>query len=150
MPRAYPSNAVMRFLALLLAGTALPALAQDAEIQKQLIQRQQQSDAFTLQLRQSQEALKVPPAARSAMEARQLVERVRLDNVSDQQLREVRPETPTALRPIERTRGDAERLPFLSPVVEIPVRAPPPPPPLQPSLKGNVDVIDAPRLETAR
>jgi len=25
-----------------------------------------------------------------------------------------------------------------------------PPPPLQPSLEGNVDVIDAPRLETAR
>jgi hypothetical protein len=134
----------MRFPTLLLATVALPAFAQNADIQKQLIQRQQQSDAFTLQLRQSQDALKVPPAARSAMEARQLVERVRLDNVSDQQLREVRPEMPAALRPIERSKADAERLPFLSPVVELPAKAPPPPP-LQPSLKGNVDVIEAPR-----
>jgi hypothetical protein len=88
------------------------------DIQKQLVQRQQQSDAFTLQLRQSQEALKVPPAARSAMEARQLVERVRLDNVSDQQLRDVRPETPAALRAHERYRADEERRPFYSPIVK--------------------------------
>ena len=135
----------MRFLAFLLAIVALPAFAQNADIQKQLIQRQQQSDAFTLQLRQSQEAAKVPPAMRPAVEARQLSERVRLENVSEKQLLEVRPETPATLRPYERSKADAERLPFLSPVVEIPVKAPPPPPPLQPSLKGNVDVIEAPR-----
>jgi hypothetical protein len=134
----------MRILLLLLAAAALPAFAQDADIQKQLIQRQQQSDAFTLQLRQSQEAAKVSPAMRPAVEARQLSERVRLENVSGKQLLEVRPETPAALRPYERSKADAERLPFLSPV-EIPVKSPPPPPPLQPSLKGNVDVIEAPR-----
>src|SRR6185436_7724876 len=137
----------MRRLASLLCLIALPAFAQDADIQKQLIQRQQQSDAFTLQLRQSQEALKVPPAARSAMEARQLVERVRLDNVSDQQLREVRPETPSALRRIERSRADAERLPFISPAVELPVKAAVPPPPMQSSLEGHVAVIDEPSIE---
>jgi hypothetical protein len=136
----------MRFLAFLLATVALPAFAQNADIQKQLIQRQQQSDAFTLQLRQSQEAVKVSPAIRPAVEARQLSERVRLENVSEKQLLEVRPETPATLRPIERSKADAERLPFLSPVVELPVKAPlSPPPPLQPSLKGNVDVIEAPR-----
>ena len=47
-----------RALLLLLAAPAV--LAQHQEIQKQLIQRQQQSDAFTLQLRQSQEA-PMPP-----------------------------------------------------------------------------------------
>lgn len=140
----------MRLLALLLTTVALPAFAQQSDIQKQLILRQQQSDAFTLQLRQSQEAVKVSPAMRPIVEARQLSERVRLENVSEKQLLDVRPETPATLRPYERSKADAERLPFLSPVVEIPVKAPPPPPPLQPSLKGNVDVIDAPRPEAAR
>jgi hypothetical protein len=135
----------MRILLFLLATVALPAFAQDADIQKQLIQRQQQSDAFTLQLRQSQEAAKVPPAMRPAVEARQLSERVRLENVSEKQLLEVRPETPAALRPIERQRANDERRPFLSPIVEIPLKTAPPPVPLQPSLKGNVDVIEAPR-----
>jgi hypothetical protein len=135
----------MRFPALPLVAIALPAFAQNADIQKQLIQRQQQSDAFTLQLRQSQDALKVPASARPAVEARQLSERVRLENVNEKQLLEVRPETPATLRPYERSKADAERLPFLSPVVELPVKAAPPPPPLQPSLKGNVDLIEAPR-----
>jgi len=140
----------MRFVALLCALVALPVLAQDADIQNLLIQRQQQSDAFNLQLRQSQEALKVAPAARGAMEARQHSERVRLDNVSEAQLREVRPDTPEALRPIERQRADDERRPFYSPILEVPYKAAPPPPPLRPTLKGNVDVIDAPRPEAER
>lgn len=140
----------MRFSAFLLAVIALPAIAQDADIQKLLIQRQQQSDAFSLQLRQSQEALKVPPAMRPAVDARQLSERVNLDNVSDKQLREIRPETPEALRAHERHQADVERRPFYSPIVEVPFKAAPPPPPLQPSLKGNVDVIDAPRPESSR
>ena len=141
---------MMRFVALLCALVALPVLAQDADIQKLLIQRQQQSDAFNLQLRQSQEALKVAPAARGAMEARQHSERVRLDNVIEAQLREVRPDTPEALRPIERQRADDERRPFYSPIVEVPYKAAPPPLLLRPTLKGNVDVIDAPRPEAAR
>ena len=105
----------MRIALLLLATLALPALAQDADIQKQLIQRQQQSDAFTLQLRQSQEALKVPPAGRPAMEARQHAERVRLDDLSEKQLREVRADSPQELRPIERQRADDERRPLTIP-----------------------------------
>ena len=51
----------MRFPILLLVAMAGPALAQDQEIQRQLMQRQQQYDAFTLQLRQSQERLQIPP-----------------------------------------------------------------------------------------
>ena len=140
----------MRFAALLLALVALPVPAQDADIQKLLMQRQQQSDAFSLQLRQSQDALKVAPAARAAMEARQQFERVRLDDVSATQLRNVRPETPEALRAVERHQAEVERRPFHSPIVEVPFKAAPPPPPLRPTLKGIVDVIDAPRPETAR
>ncbi len=140
----------MRPLILLPVLIALPALAQDADIQKLLIQRQQQSDAFTLQLRQTQEALKVAPAARAALEARQHAESVRLDNVSDKQLREVSADTPQELRAVERQRASDERRPFFSPVVELPFKPAPPSPPLQPSLKGYVDVIDAPRPDSAR
>ena len=105
----------MRFLALLLAGIALPALAQEQAIQRQLIQRQQQSDAFLLQLRQSQERLQVPPGDLKRMQeldARQTGERQRLDVVSERQLREVKPDTPQELRPIERQRADDERRPL--------------------------------------
>jgi hypothetical protein len=98
-----------------LLACAAPALAQEADIQKQLMQRQQQSDAFSLQLRQSQDALKVPPAARPALEGRQLLERLRLENVSEKQLLEVRPETPQALRGYERQKADAERRPLTIP-----------------------------------
>jgi hypothetical protein len=104
----------MRRLCLLLCG-ALPAIAQDAEIQKQLIQRQQQSDAFNLQLRQSQEALKAPAAAKPELETRQLSERQRLENASEQQLRDVKPETPQELRPQERQKAEDERRPLAAP-----------------------------------
>jgi multidrug resistance efflux pump len=97
---------------------AAPTLAQEADIQKQLIQRQQQSDAFTLQLRQSQEALKIPPGElqrRQDLESRQLKERHGLDNVSAKQLIEVKPDTPQEMRPIERQRAADERAPLIIP-----------------------------------
>jgi hypothetical protein len=101
--------------ALLLVLFAAPAYAQEADIQKQLIQRQQQSDAFSLQLRQSQEGLKAAPAARPSLEGRQLSERQRLDNVSEKQLLDVKPETPQALRPYEREKAERERRPLTIP-----------------------------------
>jgi len=91
---------------------ASPALAQDQAIQRELIQRQQQSDQFNLQLRQSIEASKVPPGdsqRRMEVETRQLGERQRLENVSERQLRDVKPDTPQELRPQERTRAEQER-----------------------------------------
>jgi len=100
-------------LALLICAGA--AFAQDAEIQKQLIQRQQQSDAFSLQLRQSQEALKAPASAKPALEARQLGERQRLENVGERQLRDVKPDAPQELRPQERQQADDERRPLVAP-----------------------------------
>lgn len=97
---------------------AAPAFAQDAEIQKQLLQRQQQSDAFLLQLRQSQERLHVSPSDLKRMQeldTRQTGERQRLDNVSERQILEVKQDTPQELRPIERQRAADERAPLTIP-----------------------------------
>ena len=55
------SHEHLRRLPALLLLAAAPLHAQDQDIQKQLLQRQQQSDAFLLQLRQSQERLRVAP-----------------------------------------------------------------------------------------
>jgi multidrug resistance efflux pump len=107
-----------RKLPALLVLVAIPSLAQDVEIQKQLIQRQQQSDAFLLQLRQSQERLQVPPGDLKRMQeldARHTGERQRLDNVSAKQLVEIKSDTPQELRPIERQRAADERAPLTIP-----------------------------------
>jgi hypothetical protein len=135
----------MRRSLLLLAVFAPAAWAQDAEIQKQLLLRDQQSAEFALQLRQSQEALGVAPAHRANMESRQLWERQRLENLDQRQRLNVRQDTPEALRPQERQQADIDRRPFMSPVVEVPVQPAPPPLKMEPSLKGNVEVIEAPR-----
>jgi hypothetical protein len=136
---------MMRRSLILLAVLSPAALAQNAEIQKQLILRDQQSAEFAFQLRQSQEALQVSPANRANMESRQLWERQRLESLDQQQLVRVRPDTPDALRPQERQQAEADRRPFMSPIVEVPVQPAPPPVKMAPSLKGNVDVIEAPR-----
>jgi len=114
--------------ALLLAFCAAPALAQDAGVQKELMQRRQATDAFELQLRQSQEALKAPAAARGEVEARQLGERQRLESLSSEQLRDVKPDASMQpqLRPYEMQKADAERAPFRGPVIEVPARTSPP------------------------
>jgi hypothetical protein len=139
---------MMRFSFLLLAALAVPALAQDQGVQRQLIQRQQQSDAFLLQLRQSQERLQVPPSDLRRMQeldARQTGERQRLDIVSDRQLRDVRPDTPQELRPYERQKAEEERRPLIVPAKEIPQRTGDEPRPLPASPRGIVQVIEAPR-----
>lgn len=135
-------RALPLFALLSLAGIA-PAAAQNAGIQKQLLLRNQQSDAFSLQLRQSQETLHVPSAP--ATEARQFAERQRLDALSEQQRLEVRPIAPPGYRAYERGKAEAERRAFRSPIVEVPVAPAPPAPMMQPALKGHVDVIEAPR-----
>jgi hypothetical protein len=132
-----------RYLLVLLCST--PALAQDAGIQKQLIERQQRTDSFNLQLHQSQDVLKVPPAARGDLEARQYSERQRLNNLSDQQMRDVKPDAQIqqALRPYERQRADMERAPFRGPIMEVPAR---PAPKAEPILTPQEGV----QLEKAR
>ena len=118
----------MRFTFLAALALAVPALAQNAEIQKELIQRQQAQDAFAQQLRQQQEMVRVAPGdARRAqeMESRYLVDRQRLDNLSAAQLRDVKPDTPEPLRPQERQRADDDRKPYVLPAGGI-VQVPPP------------------------
>jgi hypothetical protein len=106
---------MMRLLPVVLLFLGSRVCAQDPGIQRQLIQRQQQTDAFTLQLRHSQEALNTPRAATPGLEARQLSERRRLENVSEKQLSDVQPDSPPGLRPYERQKADDERRPLLSP-----------------------------------
>ena len=134
----------MKTSPLLLLLVALPAFGQNQEIQRELMLRQQQSDAFALQLRQSQELLKVPPAQRPAAESRQLSERHRLENLSAQQLREVRPHADDGLRSYERSRAQEERRTLLSPIVESPVKPRATPRPLIPAPKSNASLIEAP------
>ena len=139
---------MMRFLALLLAAVALSACAQDQGVQRELMQRQQQSDAFQLQLRQSQERLQVPPTDLKRMQeldARQVGERQRLNNVSERQLNEIRPDRPPELQPYDRRNADNERRPLTVPVKEIPQRTGDEPRPLPASPRGIVQVIETPR-----
>lgn len=136
---------MMRPILIVALFWALSAYAQDQGVQRALILRDQQSAAFGLQLRQSQEVLGAPPASRATLESRQLRDRQQLYTLHEKQVLEVKPDTSDVVRPYERQKADVESRPFRYPVVEVPVRRPTPPPPLQPSLKGNVDMIEAPR-----
>lgn len=108
-----------RLVAILLAAIAAPALAQDQAVQRELIRRQQQSDAFTQQLLQSQQLLKVAPGdlgRRREIESRQLGERQRLEHATERQLLEVRPDTPQELRLYERLKAEDERRSLIAPI----------------------------------
>jgi len=108
-----------RLVAILLAALAAPALAQDQAVQRELIRRQQQSDAFAQQLLQSQQLLKVAPGdlgRRREIESRQLGERQRLEHATERQLLDVRPDTPQELRPYERLKAEDERRSLIAPI----------------------------------
>lgn len=64
------------------------AYAQEGDIQRALMQRQQQSDAFSLQLRQSQQRLQATPGdlnQQQYLDSRYLNERHALENLGAQQ-----------------------------------------------------------------
>jgi len=103
---------------LVLALVTAPALAQEQEVQRAIIQRDQQSAEFALQLKQSQEGATPAPG-----DNRHLNERQRLENVSGQQLLNVEKDPPQAPRPYERQRAADERTLLFAPPV---VRAQPP------------------------
>jgi hypothetical protein len=110
------------------------AQAQDAEreTRRALLERDQQLDAFSLQLRQSQRASQAPAAQRPALDARQLSERIELDELNSRQLRGAgAPDLPAGY---ERPRAALERAPLVAPYEEptLPVIAPPRPLPLTP------------------
>jgi len=133
----------MRPTLILLVLLATPAAAQDAGIQRQLIERQQRTDAFNLQLQQSQEAARTSPANRQSLDARQVSDRQRLDNLSDQQLRDVQLATPQELRPYERQKADMERQPFRGPIMEVAVQPAPKAEPILPPSGGTI--LEVPR-----
>jgi hypothetical protein len=103
---------------------ATGAGAQSKAVQRALIQRDQQSDEFSLQLRQYEERLSIPAgdaAARSAAETRQFEERQRLQNLDTQQLQQaVAPGTRKALRPYQRQKAAAERRELVQPPASAP------------------------------
>lgn len=109
------------FRALVLSALSLAAsaAAEDQNVQRDLIRRQQQSDEFSQQLRQSVERAKVPPGdlkSQQKIETRQLEERQRLENLDQQQLQRAgQPGTPPAFRPQERSRMQQERQPLVEP-----------------------------------
>ena len=108
-----------RLLAILVTAVAVPAFAQDPAAQRELIIRQQQSDAFVQQLHQSQQLMKISPGdfeRRRELESRQFGERQRLEQTNEQQLREIRPDLPQELRPYERQKAEEERRPLIVPV----------------------------------
>jgi len=102
----------------IILSLAAPVAAQDENVQRELIRRQQQSDEFSQQLRQSQELIQVPPGnldARTRLESRQLDERHRLENLDASQRQRAGKDTPPQFRPQERSRMDAERRPLVEP-----------------------------------
>ena len=120
-----------------------PAFAQDAEVQRELIRRDQQTDAFKLQLQQSQERLNTPPGdlrRQQALEARQLGERQHLETAGERQIQDVGRDTPSELRPQERDRMQQERRPLAEPSQPPVIVTPEPPRPL-PTQSDSPDCV---------
>lgn len=108
----------MREYLLLGLLVALSAHGQEQAIQRELILRQQQSDAFALQLRQSQQLQAIPPGdlqRRTEVEASQRQQRQDLDNLNARQLLEAGRDTPAERQPQERARFDEQRRMLVTP-----------------------------------
>lgn len=113
---------------------AAPAFAQEQDIQRALIQRDQQSASFALQLRQSQEGQLAPG------DNRHLNERHRLDKLHGIQLQLMVRWMPLELLPYERQRAADEReLQFGPPMVR--VQQPQKPRPLPAAMPDGVSPI---------
>ena len=139
---------MMRILIVFLAALVMPVFAQDQGIQREMMLRQQNTDAFQLQLRQSQDRLHIAPGdlrRQQEIDARQFSERQRLESVSDRQLGEMRADTPQELRPYQLQKAADERRPYVLPLGRIIQKPADPVRPLPGLPKGNVDVIEAPR-----
>jgi hypothetical protein len=99
-----------RLAAVALLGLPAMAAAQapSLEAERALLQRQQQSDQFSLQLRQSQSVLGLPAAERRKLEARYIEQRQAQEQSYDAQLRQVTQE-PEAVRAGASERYERER-----------------------------------------
>jgi hypothetical protein len=115
-------------LALLLVVVTVPAFAQEQEVQRALIERDQRTVEFALRLRQSQESPQPAPG-----DERHMRERQALENLGEQQLQSVQKELPLELRAYERQRAADERILRLPPpVVRVPQPEKPRPLPVEP------------------
>jgi hypothetical protein len=117
----------MRRLVLLLGCmVSFASVAQDRDVQRALIQRQLQSEEFALQLRQSQQRLQLIPGdlnQQQYLDAQQLTERQRLENLGAQQQLSIGQAVPgTSLQ--QRQQGDRDRQMELQRPFEL--RLPPP------------------------
>jgi hypothetical protein len=120
---------------LLFAIACAPAWAQEQDVQRALIQRDQQSAEYALRLRQSQESPQPAPG-----DNRHLEELQRQQNAGDQQLQSVQKDTPQALRPYERQNASREQVLRLPPpVVRTDVAGTPRAPPAK--IPPAVDVV---------
>ena len=95
-------------LALLLFPGIAAAQAPSADVERAVLQRQQQSAQFSLQLRQSQSTLGVPAAERPKLDAMYLQQRQAQEQLHDAQLRQAA-EEPEANRAGAGQRFDRER-----------------------------------------
>lgn len=78
----------MRRLLILACLASCAAIAQERDVQRALMLRQQQSDEFALQLRQSQQRLQMAPGdlnQQQYLESQQLGDRQKLENLGLQQ-----------------------------------------------------------------
>ena len=100
-----------------------PAIAQEQDVQRALMQRDQQSAQFAARLRGAP-----------------LIEQQRLENLSAQQLLEVARDLPQELRPYERQTAAREHILALPPPV-VRAAAAEKPRPLPAKMPGGVDVV---------
>lgn len=137
------------YVPLLLACISGAPRADDAAIQRALIERDLQTDRFALELRHWQEGVYLPPGdprRRQELESRQMSERLEFDRLGDRQLESAGrppsqdPETARQLLPYERERAARERAWRLAPPAETKPRAPEPapPPPGQPRAPASI------------
>jgi hypothetical protein len=115
----------MRLVLLLAFAFAFPALAQEQDVQRALMRRDQQSAEFAARLRGAP-----------------LIEQQRVENLSAQQLLSVAKDLPPQLRPYERQKAARERVLALPPPV-VRAEAAQKPRPLPAKLPGGVDVVPA-------
>ena len=109
--------------AVLLLLVALPALAQEQDVQRALMQRDQQTAEFAARL-----------------SGAPLAERQRLENLSAQQLLGVAKDLPQELRPYERQQAAREHILALPPPL-VRAAAAEKPRPLPAKMPGVVDVV---------
>ena len=137
----------------LLGCIAGAAIADDAAVQRALIQRDQQTERFGLELRQSQERLALPPGdarARQELESRQLDERQQIEQIGERQLesagrpRSPDPETARQLQSFEREQAARERAWGLPPPAGIKPGAPKPLPAPPGAPSSGVDLVSPP------